>query len=385
MKKKIIFICLSILMLIFSAMLFFQFRKSEKTNKIKKEEQISYTLEYGDIAYIADYVKDKKIENNKIEYSDLGKHSIEYMNNGNTKILNINVVDTTSPIVMLNKKITYVKGSVDNIEEKIMCADNYDKHPKCKIIGEYNLNELGVYPLQFIAEDSEGNKTTIDFELNIIEKSNSVNSTQTLIEDIITNHKNNTTKIGIDVSKWQGEIDWTKAKESGVEFAMIRVGSQGGFGKENFVDKFFVNNIENAIKENIDVGIYFYSYATTNKEAKEQAKWVVEQIKEYDIKLPIVFDWESWSSFNKLDLNLYEITQIQETFLNEIKKSGYETARYGSKNYLNKAWQESEHLTWLAHYTNNTDYDKEFFMWQLCNNGKVPGINGYVDIDVLYK
>ena len=165
---------------------------------------------------------------------------------------------------------------------------------------------------------------------------------------------------------------------------MIRVGTQADFGKNNFVDKYFVTNIENALKQNIDVGIYFYSYATSKKESIMQAKFVLEQIEEYNIKLPIVFDWESWSNFNNLDLNLYEITQIQENFLNEISKAGYKTARYGSKNYLTKAWLESEHLTWLAHYTTITNYEGDYFMWQLCNNGKVPGINGYVDINVLY-
>lgn len=382
MKKKVLIIILFILILLCFFVLILGFKNRSENNP----ELINYkTLEYGKIAYISDYIKDVK-KDKKIEYTNLGDFKIEYITSRKKEILNINVVDTTPPVVMLNERLTIVQGSVDNLVEKIMCADNYDKHPKCEIKGEYDLNKVGVYPLTFVAEDSHGNIITIDFELNVIEKTNSSKtSSETNINDIINNHKNEQTKIGIDVSKWQGEIDWNKVKESGIEFAMIRMGTQGGFGKENYVDKYFVTNIENALKENIEVGIYFYSYAITKEEAINQAKYVLEQVKGYDITLPIVFDWESWSSFNNLDLNLYEITQIQEAFLNEIKNAGYKTARYGSKNYLTKVWQESEHLTWLAHYTKNTNYDGEYFMWQLCNNGKVPGINGYVDIDIMYE
>lgn len=395
MKKKIVVITVIILLVIFLSFLLLKFLKTESyeetlNNKIGKEQ--IYDLEYGSITYISDFVevKNAKLIDQKIEYTDLGKQTIKYTivdeNNKKTyRELNINVVDTSAPIVMLNEKLTLVKESVDKLTDRIMCADNYDKNPKCIVEGKYDLNKIGTYPLTFIAEDSQGNKKTIDFELNIIEKSNNYVASETYVTDVIKNYKNVQTKIGIDVSKWQGDIDWKKVKNSGVEFAMIRVGTQGGFEKDNYLDKYFVNNIENALKEDILVGIYFYSYATTKEEALSQAKWVLEQVKEYELNLPVVFDWESWGKFNSLDLNLYEITEVQETFLDEIKKSGYKTARYGSKNYLTYAWQESEHLTWLAHYTNATNYEGEYFMWQLCNNGVVPGIDGYVDIDVLYE
>lgn len=393
MKKRLFIIISIILACIFVMILLWCFKlvsvkiTNDKTNDLIK----TFDLEYGDIAYVSDYVETRKgkLIDQKIEYNNLGKQTIKYtiIDKNNKEIshkLNINVVDTSSPIVMLNERLTIVKESVDNLNDKIMCADNYDKHPNCKVVGEYDLNKVGMYSLTFIAEDSHGNKTTKDFELNIIDKANKYASVETSITEVINNHKTKNNKIGIDVSKWQGDIDWKTTKSSGVEFAMIRVGTQGGFDEDNYLDKYFVNNIENALNEDIDVGIYFYSYATTKEEAIAQAKWVIQQIKNYKITLPVVFDWESWNKFNTLDLNLYEITEIQETFLNEIKKSGYETARYGSKNYLTNAWQESEHLTWLAHYTNVTNYEGEYFMWQLCNNGSVPGINGYVDINVLY-
>ena len=190
--------------------------------------------------------------------------------------------------------------------------------------------------------------------------------------------------VGIDVSKWQGTIDWEKVKNAGVEFAMIRVGAQNGFGSDNYLDKEFISNIENALKNDIQVGLYFYSYATTKDEAISQAKWVLNEIKDYKITLPIVFDWESWSKFNNLGISLFDLTSVQEEFLKVIEDAGYVGARYGSKNYLTNMWLDSEYKTWLAHYTDNTNYEGKYFMWQLCNNGIIDGINGYVDIDVMY-
>ena len=393
MKQKRLIVISSILVIMFLSLLILDYYKimaNKNINSSPVNKEKIYDLEYGDIAYVSDYVKVDRLIDKKIEYSDLGKQIIIYtiIDENNKKInkeLNINVIDTSAPVVMLNEKLTIVKESVDKLTDKIMCADIYDKHPYCEIKGEYDLNKVGIYPLTFIAKDSNGNEVNINFELNIIEKTNNYSSSKTPINEVINNYKSNQTKVGIDVSKWQGKINWAEVKKSGVEFAMIRVGFQKGFGKDNALDEYFLNNIENALKEEIPVGIYFYSYATTKEEAVSQAKWVKEQIKGYDIKLPVVFDWESWSKFNMLDLNLYEISEIQETFLNEIKSANYKTARYGSKNYLTYAWQESEHLTWLAHYINNTTYEGEYFMWQICNNGIVSGIDSYVDINVLYE
>ncbi len=391
MKRILLIIVMKLLSVVLITFFAIKFIMIQNISSVEIKYKHSLTLEFGNIAYISDFIEviNGKLIDQKIVYTEIGQQTVKYKvtNNENqqiTKKLNLNIIDTTSPVVMLNDTLTLVNGAVDDLKDKIMCADNFDKNPKCEVIGEYDLNQVGIYPLTFVAEDSLGNKTAIDFELNIIDKITTYSSSETTLEEVINNHKNETTKIGIDVSKWQGTIDWKKVKSSGVEFAMIRVGTQGGFGKENYLDKEFINNIENALKEDVAVGIYFYSYATTKEEAISQANWVIEQIKGYDITLPVVFDWESWNKFNELDLNLYDITQVQESFLNQIKSNGYETARYGSKNYLNKAWQDSEHLTWLAHYTKKTNYEGEYFMWQLCNNGIVAGINSYVDINVLY-
>ena len=227
--------------------------------------------------------------------------------------------------------------------------------------------------------------------LNVVEKIIPSNTTKPnnpinyiSYSDLYNTYKNDNTKVGIDISRWQGDVDFKKLKESNVEFIMIRLGGQDGIDGEYYIDSKFKQNIEGALENGFDVGVYFYSYAYTEKEAKKQAKYVIDNLKRYKVTLPIVFDWECWNKFNEFRISLFELTKVQNAFLNYVNEKGYKSARYGSKNYLLKGWQDSKHLTWLAHYVSNTDYSGEYFMWQRCDTGKVDGIYGAVDVDVLY-
>ena len=134
----------------------------------------------------------------------------------------------------------------------------------------------------------------------------------------------------------------------------------------------------------MDVGIYFYSYASSSEKAKEEANWVLEQIKDYKVTLPIAYDWENWSTFNDYHLSFFGLTSMADTFLDTIHNAGYEGLLYSSKNYLEKLWMPSKYETWLAHYVDKTTYQGTYRLWQHCNDGKVDGIKGAVDIDVLY-
>lgn len=331
-------------------------------------------------------IEDKKIDTNK-----LGKQKIEflYKNAKGRKrkgVIEIEVVDTTEPFLLMGNSYTITVGDSKVLTDVILSADNYDPKPIREIIGEYDMNKVGSYPLTYKITDSSGNIEAHNFTLYVKEKNSnsSYNKTYTNFEDVISLHKTENTKIGIDVSKWQGEINFNLLKEAGVEFVIIRVGTGLGFNEPSVEDSYFKKNIEGATKAGIPVGIYYYSYATTVKEAKEQASWVANQLKNYKIDLPVAFDWESWSYFNGLNLSLHDINDIANTFLNEIEKAGYDGILYGSKLYLQNVWEPTEPV-WLAHYTTKTDYDNEYLMWQLCENGRVSGINGAVDINVMYK
>lgn len=299
--------------------------------------------------------------------------------------MQVNIIDNEKPIILLKGSYTIIVGSDNNLTDIILSADNYDKKPKREIIGDYDVNKVGSYDLIYRVTDSENNVAEEKFTLYVKEKSTTnVKPTYTKFEDIVNTYRNDNNIIGIDISKWQEEIDFSKLKNENVEFVMIRVGTQNGFDGISIEDSYFKKNIEGALKENILVGIYYYSYATNKKEAKEQAKWVINMIKDYKIDLPIVFDWESWIHFNTLNLSLHDINEIADTFLNELESSGYKAMLYGSKYYLENIWK-SNYPVWLAHYTNQTNYTGKYLMWQLCDNGKIDGINNYVDIDIMYK
>lgn len=344
---------------------------------------------------ISDLIKsmDGKLLTDEIINTDslgLKKVSFIYVNKENKKrrgTFNVTVVDDEKPLVWLSNSYSIKVNSDVNLEDSIMCADNYDSNPSCKIIGDYDLNKVGSYDLSYVATDSSNNKNKVDFTLYVYEPkedNDEKNVSVTNFDEVLSSYKTKKSEVGIDVSKWQGKIDFSKVKEAGASFVMIRVGSQNGVNGEYVIDPYFETNVSSAIKSGLKVGVYFYSYADSKKEAKKQAKWVIEKIKKYQITLPVAFDWECYSSFNEMDISLFGLNEIADSFLKEIEKNGYEVMLYGSKNYLNSVWKYNKNDVWLAHYSENTDYQNDFVMWQLCQNGVIDGVDKMVDINVLY-
>lgn len=365
---------------------------------IDQLKPVENKFEYGSLIKLTDIFdnQDFKFVNTYLDTAFIGEKTIFLEFEQNNQLFKeeytYNVVDTTSPLIWLSGSYSITEGFEGDLVDKIICADNHDKNPNCYIEGKYDVNTPGSYKLTYVAEDDYGNTESVNFTLYVKKKTtnssnNSIaNRKRTDLKDVIKKYKKDNTMIGIDVSKYQGEIDWAKVKEAGVEFAMIRLGTQWYFGEEYIIDPYYEKNIEGALANNIEVGIYFYSYATDAKEGKKQAEYVLENIKDYNVTFPIAFDWESYSSWNSLGISLFDLQSASHAFQDEIKKAGYAPVMYGSKNYLNAFWQPIKYDTWLAHYTlNQTDYDKEYIMWQLCNNGLVDGINGDVDINVYYK
>ena len=342
-------------------------------------------------------INGKIIKNKRINTSKLGNQEIEfeYINEENLKVpykININIVDKTPPLINYQKSITLYQNTNTDLNSKFFCGDNYDDRPTCEIIGKYNLNEIGDYNLTFKAVDSEGNESKNDFTLHIIPKRNSTqNNSQTVkkvtnFTDIYNKHKTKDTKIGIDISHHQGNIDYKKVKDAGAEFVFIRVGSQKGKNGEYYLDDKFIENIKGFNDLNVKVGVYFFSYADSKEEAKREAKWVLKQIKKHKIDLPIVFDWENWSKYREYNLSFYHLTEIANAFIKEIEKAGYEGMLYSSKYYLEKIWTNPDTDIWLAHYTNQTNYEGKYKVWQICDDGKIDGItDNYVDIDIMYN
>lgn len=361
--------------------------KNNLTAEFTEEKKVSDFIESINGNIIDDYV---------IDTTSLGKKEIKFQFKNDQNIIvpyeyEIEVIDTVQPVVWLSNVYQVTKGSNINLTDKILCGDNQDNKPKCTVEGNYDLNTVGDYPLLFKAEDKSGNITEKQFVLRVIEPSNT-NAPRTTVEPTYTDfnqaknqYKTDKTQIGIDVSGWQGEIDFEKIKNAGVEFIMIRVGGTRGTNGEYFVDKYFKRNIEEANKYGIKAGIYFYSYANSKESAMKDAKWVIKQIKDYDIDLPIAFDWEEWAYFNDYNLSFFGLTSMAESFLETIEDAGYEGMLYSSKSYLENIWLPTKYDIWLAHYTIQTNYQGKYKLWQLCENGKIDGIDGAVDINVMYE
>lgn len=343
----------------------------------------------------------KVITNKTLNTEELGKQEVSFVyeneeNKEKRGVFTIDVVDEEKPLVWLSGSYSARVGSNLNLEDEIFCADNYDSNPTCKIEGTYDLNTAGTYNLTYVATDSNKNEERINFTLNVYEPAPAT-TTQTpapaeereevvtAFNDVVATHKDENTEIGIDVSKWQGDIDFKKVKDAKATFVMIRVGSQQGVDGEYILDPYFKQNIENALANDLKVGVYFYSYANSKKEARKQATWVLDQIKDYELTLPIAFDWECYNSFNQMELSLFGLNEVAESFLEKVEDKGYDGMLYGSKNYLNSIWKYHDYDVWLAHYTDQTDYDSHYVMWQLCQDGRIDGINTAVDINVLYK
>ena len=395
-KEKRIVIFLIVFFLLFGgiSLFLFDFIPFRKEKTILSFEELSMTEVYSK-AKISDFIR---IENGKlvdevIDTSKLGEYAISFsyyndygrLRKSSFRLL---VSDTTSPLVFLSSSYTLKKDSGDSFKDTILCGDNDDKTPSCTIEGEYSLNQVGEYPLSFVATDSSGNSMKQNFTLRVVEDTNSTSiSTSSPTIDFLSvkeQYKDMNVSFGIDVSKWQGDIDWEQVKNSGVEFVMIRLGTQIGPKEGSKLDDYFLKNIKGAKEASIPVGVYYYSYASSKKEAREQAKWVVQNLKGFDLDLPVVFDWECYSMFRSFSISFYDLNQIAESFLKVVKQKGYQPMLYASKNYLEKIWTPFSSNVWLAHYTKQTDYQGDYLMWQLTNQGRIDGIKGKVDIDLGY-
>lgn len=362
------------------------------------------TAEFGATTKASDFIwhlDGSIVDDVAIDTSQLGAVEVEFQyhnikNKKRTKKFTVNIVDTTQPIIYGQKNYTINVGYDGDLTNLMLSGDNVDDHPTRKINGQYDLQKPGDYALEYTITDASSNTASHPFTLHVIKpaenitnqnQNNSGTSTYvgTPISNVIQQYKNGNTAIGIDVSSWQGEIDWEKVRSAGVEFAIIRVGYQADYGGEYTLDTTFQDNLSGAIAAGIPVGVYYYSCANNIDEARRQAEWVLAQIENYPLELGVTFDWEEWSDFNRAGISFHTLQKIADTFIETVKKAGYDGMLYGSKNYLDKFWQHNTHPVWLAQYYDHPTYSRSFSIWQLTDTGTVPGINGYVDLDVRYS
>lgn len=194
---------------------------------------------------------------------------------------------------------------------------------------------------------------------------------------------------GIDVSKWNNEINWEKVKEAGVTFAIIRCGYRGSQTGAIVEDPYFRANVEGATAAGIPIGIYFFTQAVSEKEGIEEASAVISLIRDYKITYPIFIDTESAGGNGRADkLGVEDRTKAIEAFCETIRAGKYNAGVYASKNWfkgrLDVSKMSEKNVTWLAEYNDKPTYEGKYHMWQYTSAGRIPGIEGRVDMNMSY-
>ena len=330
-------------------------------------------------------INTSKTGENTISFKYKCPHGMEH-----EKAFTINVKDTTAPKILSDDYYTITKGSTADLTKKIFAVDNICGKLQTKILGTYDVNKVGNYNVIFSAKDDSGNETLKNVTFKVVEPTpNETKKTTTTkkIEytDIVKEHKNRNTMIGVDISGYQKDIDWDLLKKSGVEFVFVKIGYQEGFGGDLGYDSRFERNMKEANRVGIPVGGCFFSYAQTVDEIKEQTKFVADGLSKFKVDLPIYFDWEDWSDFNRQELSLYDMNLMAHTFQDEMKNYGYESSIYGSAYYLRTIWAAEEFdKVWMAQYNDKVTYKGKYYIWQRCDYGHIEGIDGSLDVDIMY-
>ncbi len=263
MKQKLPIIIISAIIVILIAIVagIYVVREIKENERIDREAvtlKQDLTIEFGQKAKVSDFIENLNgsyVNDYEIDTEHLGdiEVSFEYINIKNKKrnyTFEIHTKDVNAPKIYCGASYTVNVGYDKNLTDVLLSGDDIDDNPKREIIGEYDFNTIGNYDLTYVVTDSSGNKTSKDIVLKVVEKTNNTEPSigkTVYINDVINNHKTDSTKIGIDVSKWQGKINWEEVKNSGVEFAMIRLGYQKDYDADYAVDPYFVENIESAI------------------------------------------------------------------------------------------------------------------------------------------
>ena len=291
-------------------------------------------------------------------------------------------------IAVLFLKVTKLQKNINELAQRLADSEDYiaamntnvDEYPEADGNMLYHDDIYG----DFSAEPLEGVPlNTLDWENLELGEDNRY-----------TYYENGeaVSKTGIDVSYHQGDIDWKKVAADGIDFAMIRIGYRGYEKGIMHRDELSESYISGAQAAGIDVGVYFYSQAVSEAEAREEAVYVCELIKDSEIKYPVVFDWElpDDSEARTLGTTTETLNKCASAFCQEITDRGYTAMLYSNlKMALTKYDMQtlSAYDFWYVEYKdghNPPSYPYELQMWQYASDGRVDGIDGYVDMNISF-
>lgn len=192
---------------------------------------------------------------------------------------------------------------------------------------------------------------------------------------------------GIDVSEWQGDIDWQQVKDAGIEFAIIRLGYRRSETGELSTDEKALANLQGAAEAGIPTGAYFFSQAISTQEALEEAEYALSLLEGYTLTYPLIYDWEYLGEDARTaDVDARTLTDCIKTFCGRVEEAGFQSMIYFNPHFHENEVLYLEELTdyhfWLAMYDTQMDYPYQIDMWQYSCTGSVPGITGDVDLNL---
>lgn len=315
------------------------------------------------------------------------EQTVEFTYNGESysQTIRYQVKDTTPPLLLNGGYGTVIQtGKSFDLNKCVGFADNYDKKPRLTYTGTVDTSQPGKYPITATVTDSAGNQTSWDLTVTVADKlpTYTDDKPRLAFSDFADAYGGANKRLGIDVSKWQGTIDFEAVRDAGCEFVIMRMGhSRSGIE----MDEYYRANMQAAKAAGLDVGVYFYTTANSEQAVRKEAQWIARNLDGAKLDFPVVFDWESFSNFQKYSMSIHDLNQLFEIFAEEMQEQGYSAMLYGSKNYLNNFWYpQKKHPVWLAHYTDQTDYAGDYAIWQMSCRGRIPGIAGDVDLDIQY-
>ena len=353
------------------------------------------TVEAGSDVTLDEFITERNVElkdgSALLDTSNLGYVDVEvpYLYDGGelTQKLQYRVIDTTEPYIINPGLNSYHKAETEfDLNQYIGYADNFDRNPVLTYEGEIDPDTVGSYPLVVTVTDSSGNFSTWEVTINVAEEVPKSVDTNPRVNysDFISRYDGENVRFGIDVSAWQEDIDYKAVRDAGCSFVIIRAGYYYGKITE---DEYFRKNLKNAAAAGLDVGVYFYTTDRSEEKVRENVRWIADLLKGQKLDLPIVFDWEEFSHFQHYGMSIRDLNNVYAAFADEVVKQGYKPMLYSSKIFLDTIWSErSKNISpvWLAHYVDETTYTGEYAIWQASAYGRIPGIDGDVDMDIQY-
>ncbi|WP_051688774.1 GH25 family lysozyme [Butyrivibrio sp. AE2032] len=301
--------------------------------------------------------------------------------------------DTKAPMFLnLPESASVELGSEFDINRHIGFIDNCDSDVEVRIDGEVDTSQEGRYPITVTLVDDAGNTKSGEMTIRVYVPSSSGGGgggggsdehTTLAFSDFMARYPDSDIAYGIDVSRYQGDIDFEKVKAAGCEFVMLRamIYNNGELGEDRKFEEYY----RDAKAAGLKIGVYYYSTDSTIEMLREHTAELLNVLADKELDLPVAFDWESWSHFQKYKMSIVDINNLFYEFAGLMEANGYGTILYASKYYLEIIWEPAGYDVWLAHYVKQTTYEGDYTMWQTGSIGRIDGCSEDVDTDILFK